>query len=377
MIVKSLKIENFRNHANTVVSFSDRFNIFYGENGQGKTNILEAIYLCASGRSHRTSKDNELIRFGADYYNTIAFVTGSGLDKEIDMKYFVDQRRQITINEIPLKKIGSLMGNLYAVLFSPEDLFIVKQGPMERRRFVDITLSQIKPSYFYDLQLMAKILKQRNFLLKNINNNSSLLDTIDVWNYKLSEVAASIIVARINFAKCLSALAQNQHRFLTLEKEIISFDYHCSFQLENNTKKIEIADIYNRYLEKSISRDITVGYTSIGPHRDDFDISINDKSLKQFGSQGQQRSAVLSLKIAEIELIHNETGEYPVLLLDDVMSELDENRQKYLMESIKNVQTFITCTSDGHFRNTIRSECSYFKIHEGQVVKISKNDSLQ
>jgi DNA replication and repair protein RecF len=377
LIVKSLDLENFRNHKDTKILFSDRFNIIFGDNGQGKTNVLEAIYLCASGRSHRTSKDSELIRFGCNSYTINTYVIKSGLDKEINICYFADQKKQIKINEIPLTKIGALMGNLYAVLFSPEDLFIVKQGPMERRRFVDITLCQIKPSYFYDLQLMARILKQRNMLLKSLVNNSSLIDTMDVWNIKLAEVAASVIIARRNFTRQLSLLAQNQHKYLTVEKEIISFNYDCSFLINEDTSKSEIIEIYQKLLEKNLQRDMVLGYTSVGPHRDDYDILINDKNLKTFGSQGQQRSAVLSLKIAEIELIHKETGEYPVLLLDDVMSELDENRQKYLMDSITNVQTFITCTSDLHFRNTLKEKCNYFKIEDGRVVNSFKNDNLQ
>lgn len=377
MIVKSLDLANFRNHKDTKIIFSDRFNIIYGDNGQGKTNILEAIYLCASGRSHRNSKDSELIMFGCNSYKINTFVKNSGLDKEINISYFNEQKKQIKINEIPLTKIGALMGNLYAVLFSPEDLFIVKQGPTERRRFVDITLSQIKPSYFYNLQLMAKILKQRNMLLKSLGTNSALIDTMDVWNLKLSEVAASVIISRRNFAKQLSLLAQNQHKYLTVEKEIISFNYDCSFQINEDTKKDEIIEIYLKNLEKSLNRDIVLGYTSVGPHRDDYDILINDKSLKTYGSQGQQRSAVLSLKIAEIELIYNETGEYPVLLLDDVMSELDDNRQKYLMDSITKVQTFITCTSDAHFRSSLHERGNYYKIEEGRVTDTFTNDSLQ
>lgn len=368
MIVKSLKLENFRNHSDTGILFSDRFNIIYGDNGQGKTNILEAIYLCASGRSHRTSKDSELIKFGCNSFQVETFVKNSGLDKNISISYLADHKKQIRINEIPLLKIGALMGNLYSVIFSPEDLLIVKQGPQERRRFVDITLSQIKPSYFYDLQLLTKILKQRNTLLKSISSNSALLDTMEIWNTKLAEVAASIIISRKNFARSLSMLAQNQHKYLTVEKEIISFNYECSFQISEDINKSSIIDKYVLALEKNLTRDIALGYTTVGPHRDDFDILINQKSLKTYGSQGQQRSAVLSLKIAEIELIYKETGEYPVLLLDDVMSELDDNRQKYLMDSITKVQTFITCTSDNNFRSTLSENCNYYKVIEGSVV---------
>jgi len=377
LIVKSLVLGNFRNHIDTKISFSDHFNIIYGDNGQGKTNILEAIYLCATGRSHRTSKDAELIRFGSNSYSINTYVHNGGLDKNISVNYLLDLKKQIRINEIPLQKLGSLMGNLYAVLFSPEDLFIVKQGPVERRRFVDINLSQIKPSYFYNLQLLARILKQRNMLLKNVNRKAGSLDTIDVWNIKLAEVSSAIIIARQHFANILSELAQKQHKFLTNEKEKISFSYNCSIQIGKVIKKNEIIDIYLNQLEKNIQRDIVLGYTSIGPHRDDYDILINDKSLKIYGSQGQQRSAILSLKIAEIELIKNETGHYPVLLLDDVMSELDENRQKYLMDSIKNVQTFITCTNDAQFRNFINCSCKYLKVENGRVISCFENDSLQ
>lgn len=377
MIVKSLVLENFRNHSDTKITFSDRFNIIYGDNGQGKTNILEAIYFCASGRSHRTSKDAELVQFGSNSYNINTYVYNGGLDRNISINYLIDQKKQIKINEIPLKKIGSLMGNLYAVLFSPEDLFIVKQGPLERRRFVDITLSQIKPSYFYNLQLLSKILKQRNMLLKSIGNKAELIDTMDVWNIKLAEVAADIVIARQSFTKLLSELAQKQHKFITIEKEIISFDYNCNIHIDKVNTKSENIEIYLKQLEKSIARDISLGYTTIGPHRDDYDILINNKSLKLYGSQGQQRSAVLSLKIAEIELINKETGQFPVLLLDDVMSELDENRQKYLMDSIQNVQTFITCTNDAHFKKLLNSSTKFLKIENGNVINCFVNDSLQ
>lgn len=376
MIVKSLNLENFRNHKDTRIAFSDRFNIIFGDNGQGKTNILEAIYLCASGRSHRTSKDSELIRFGCEKFDISTLVSNIGLDRNINICYFENQKKQIKVNDIPLKKMGALMGNLYVVIFSPEDLFVVKQGPMERRRFVDITLSQIRPSYFYDLQMMAKILKQRNTLLKNISTNPKLMDTVDIWNIKLAETAASIVISRRLFSQRLSRLAQNQHKFLTEEKETITFDYNCSFHIPEECDKKEIGDLYVKQLEKTLSRDILLGYTTIGPHRDDYDILINDKSLKMFGSQGQQRSAVLSLKIAEIELINAETGQYPVLLLDDVMSELDNRRQKYLMDSIKEVQTFITCTSLDHFKELLNGECSYFRIENGSVVDHMKNDDL-
>ncbi len=376
MIVKSLFLDNFRNHRDTKIDFSDRFNIIYGNNGQGKTNILEAIYLCAAGRSHRTSKDTELVRFSSDYYNISTHVFNNGIDRNINIKYFNNEKKQIKINEIPIKKLGSLMGNLYAVLFSPEDLSIIKQGPGERRRFVDITLSQIKPTYFYNLQLLAKILKQRNILLKNLYSKTGLVDTIDIWNYKLAEVAANIILERKKFSDILSEFAQNQHKFITNNKEIITFNYDCNFNYHNSDKKNEIIDIYIKLLEKSINRDISIGYTSIGPHRDDYDILINNNSLKLYGSQGQQRSSVLSIKIAEIELINKETGQYPILLLDDVMSELDENRQKYLMESIRCVQTFITCTNDSNFKNILNDSARYFLIENGSVINCFENERL-
>ncbi|QNU66985.1 DNA replication/repair protein RecF [Ruminiclostridium herbifermentans] len=376
MIVKSLFLDNFRNHRDTKIDFSDRFNIIYGNNGQGKTNILEAIYLCASGRSHRTSKDNELVMFNSDYFNINTQVFNNGLERNINIKYLNNQKRQIKINEIPIKKIGSLMGNLYAVLFSPEDLSIIKQGPGERRRFVDITLSQIKPTYFYNLQSLSKILKQRNILLKNLYSKSELVDTIDIWNYKLAEVAANIIIERRKFSEALSEFAQNQHKYISNNSEIITFNYECNFNYQNSDNKTEIMNIYLKLLEKSLNRDISLGYTSIGPHRDDYDILINNKSLKLYGSQGQQRSSVLSIKIAEIELINKETGQYPILLLDDVMSELDENRQKYLMESIKYVQTFITCTNDSKFKNILNNSARYFLIESGSVINCFENEHL-
>ena len=369
MIVNSIELKNFRNHEHTKLNFCDKFNIIFGDNGQGKTNILEALYFCASGRSHRTSRDAELIKFGQDGFHICTCFNNSGLDRAIEIKFFSNQKKQIRINEIPIKKMGSLMGNLYAIIFSPEDLLIIKQGPGERRRFVDITLSQIKPSYFFELQNLSKILKQRNSLLKNLSQYNNLKDTVSVWDYKLAQCAATIIIERKLFADKLSDLAAKQHKFLSDDLELISFNYDSSFDFGQIYERNHIIDIYLNYLEKCLQRDIATGYTNYGPHRDDYDILINNKSIKQFGSQGQQRSAVLSLKIAEIELIHKETGEMPILLLDDVMSELDDSRQKYLLNSIKGVQTFITCTNGEQFVD-VAGKCSkFFRVLNGNIVE--------
>lgn len=367
MLIKSLKLRNFRNYESLSIDFEKDYNIIYGNNAQGKTNIIEAIFQCASGRSHRTSKDMELLKTGAPGY-----YIGLSLDKEealstIEINYIKDERKRISVNEIPLKKTGELMGRLNAVIFSPEDILIVKEGPSERRRFLDITLSQLKPSYYFDLQQYARILFQRNSLLKEISNKKELMATLDVWNHHLIKTGSKIMRDRREFISKLNNKASLRHEKLTRGEEELSIGYLPSFSIEKEDGLEELEKRFERVLNQAITREVLKGTTLYGPQRDDYDIILNSMSTKIYGSQGQQRTSVLSIKLAEIDIMKEETEEYPVLLLDDVLSELDNSRQEYLFENIEKIQTFITCTDRSFFKRT-EVQAKFINIVAGKIV---------
>lgn len=364
--IKSLKLRNFRNYETLCLEFDKDYNIIYGDNAQGKTNIIESIFLCASGRSHRTPRDMELVRGDANGYYVKVELEKEDRDLSIELQYSREEKKRIRINEIPEKKIGSLMGQLNAVIFSPEDLFIVKEGPSERRRFLDITLSQLRPTYFYDLQQYAKVLSQRNMLLKEIDGRKDLLDTLEVWNRHLIKIGSRIIKARNEFIAKMSKRAEKRHERLTNEKELLCIEYEPSFPISNYESFEEIEAQFEKVLNTSLKKELSKCTTLYGPQRDDYEIILNGMSTKQYGSQGQQRTAVLSIKLSEIDIMKEETGEYPVLLLDDVMSELDLKRQEYLFGNIENIQTFITGT-DGQFYRRESLKAKYFHVIKGEV----------
>lgn len=367
MQVKRLQLKNFRNYGLLNTDFSEKFNIIYGNNAQGKTNLIEAIFLCASGRSHRTSRDDELVSNGAAGFEIKLELKDNSVNKEIHITYSKEQRKKVKINEVPIKRIGDLMGHLNAVMFSPEDLMIIKQGPAERRRFIDITLSQLKPSYFFDLQQYQKILFQRNCLLKKISIDEKLDGTLDVWNRHLVNVGSRIMKGRKEFVKKLNSLAAARHKTLTNNEEQLELNYNTSFDIDPECFDSGIEEIFLKKLSECRDREILKGSTLIGPHRDDMDIVLDGVSTKIYGSQGQQRTTVLSMKLAEIDLIKQERGEYPVLLLDDVLSELDDKRKEYLLDSIEDVQTFITCTDKRFFKSGHVDSTSFIYVENGKL----------
>lgn len=372
MLVKKLKLINYRNYKSLNVDFSKRINVIFGDNGQGKTNILEAVFLCASGRSHRTSRDNDLMMHGEQGYYIKLGMNKENSDSEIEVLYKQSEKKKIKINEIPLVKIGELIGHLNVVIFSPEDLLVIKEGPSERRRFIDITLSQLKPSYFYDLQQYNKILTHRNNLLKDIQFNRSLIDTLDVWNINLIKTGSRIMKVRKEFIYILSEKARNNHARLTNENETLEIKYSPSIKAGNKSSIEEIEKSFTEEVERLIDKELKKGTTLCGPQRDDYEIFLNDKNIKLFGSQGQQRTAVLSVKLAEIDIMKENTGENPVLLLDDVMSELDSKRQDYLLSSINDIQTFITCTDRKIYGGKLDKDSMLFFVKDGEVKRISE-----
>ena len=366
--IESLNLKGFRNYSDEKINFSKNYNIIYGENAQGKTNIIEAIFLCASGRSHRTSKDSELLNINSNNYSIRLDSIKNSEPLSIEIIHEKDKKKIIRINQVPLKKIGNLMGNLLAVIFSPEDLAVINEGPSQRRRFIDITLSQIKPSYFYDLQQYNRILLQRNSLLKEMQINKSLSNTLDIWNIKIAETAARIMKTRYEFINRLRRHAQNYHSILSSSNENMRMDYSSSIEIDEYEDVEKIKDIIIKEFERIKYIEAKRGTTLKGPHRDDYEIYINDLNVKSFGSQGQKRTVILSIKLSELQIIREETGEFPVLLLDDVMSELDYKRREILFDCINNIQTFITCTDRDIFNKKEFKDILFVNVKNGNTI---------
>ena len=341
MHLKEIRLNNFRCFQELSFKPQQGLTLITGRNAQGKTSILEALYLCSTGRSHRTSKDKELIKWGENFLNIASNVEKSSGDLKIEVYFNPSERKKIQINGVSIARLGELMGGINCVMFSYDDLKLIREGPAERRKFMDIAISQVKPRYFYSLQQYLRILNQRNTLLKSINKDMSLRKTLRVWNEQLSSTASYITSERIAFTERIMKIAADIHSSLSFEKERIEFTYAPSIPVKINDMEV-IRQTYADMLITKEEEDIKRGNTSIGCHRDDLVPHINGVDLRAFGSQGQQKTAILSLKLAELHFMKNETGEYPILLLDDCLSEIDFYRQKKLFEISKGFQTIIT-----------------------------------
>lgn len=341
MYIESIELKNYRNYNLLSLQFDKGTNILYGDNAQGKTNILEAVYLCGTTKSHRGSKDREMIRFEQDESHIRMFVNKDGVSHKIDMHLKKNKAKGIAIDGIPIRRASELFGIVNIVFFSPEDLNIIKNGPGERRRFIDSELCQLNKVYLSDLSSYNHVLNQRNKLLKDIGYQSSLAATLDVWDEQLVRYGKSIIESRHEFIRDINDIIGGIHSSITGGKEKIELVY------EPNVK----SDEFYEQLQKNREKDFKFRNTSSGPHRDDLCVRINDIDIRKFGSQGQQRTAALSLKLSEIYLVQKKIKDVPILLLDDVLSELDANRQNYLLDSIRDVQTMITCTGLDDFVN--------------------------
>ena len=359
MIIKSLELDNFRNYSSLSMNFDKGTNILYGDNAQGKTNILEAIYLSATTKSHKGSKDRDIINFDADEAHIRTYVVKDDLENRVDMHLRKNKSKGIAINGQKIKKAAELLGLLNIVFFSPEDLSIIKNGPSERRRFVDMELCQLDNFYLYNLNNYNKIVNQRNKLLKDLYFNPGLKDTLFIWDSQLVSYGSKIIERRAAFIKQLNEIIYDIHLKLSGGREELKIVYEPDVLLED----LEAS------LQKSQDRDIRLKQTSVGPHRDDFSFVVGNIDIRKFGSQGQQRTAALSLKLAEIELVKKITNDTPLLLLDDVLSELDSNRQNYLLNSIGDIQTIITCTGLEEFVNNRFEINRVFKVSNATVTQ--------
>ena len=366
MRVNKLVLRNYRNYEQLEVDFTSNVNIFIGENAQGKTNILEAIYLGAVGRSHRTAEDDDLVKWEQDSASVDLFFTRHSVDNKVGFRLIKGRNKEILFNDFPIKP-REVIGSLTAVLFSPEDLWLIKGAPALRRRFLDTEISQAVPLYYRNLLQYTRVVNQRNHLLKKIHERKAQPELLDSWDEQLTKLAVFLVAKRLEAVKKLGMLAKLMHRRLTGSRENLALAYYLA-GMEGGAAPADLYGWYRGKLAQDRATDIARGSTSVGPHRDDVILRVNDKELRNFGSQGQQRTGILALKLAELEFLKSETGEYPVLLLDDVMSELDGLRREQLLSFIRDrIQTFITATDAALF--PAMKAGRYYRVNAGTITE--------
>ncbi|MEB1808252.1 MAG: DNA replication/repair protein RecF [Bacillaceae bacterium] len=369
MHIKELVVTNYRNYEKVTLVFEDQVNVILGENAQGKTNLIEAIYVLAMAKSHRTARDKELIHWNEEF----AKIDGKLQRRNgpLSLEVIISSKgKKVKINSLEQRKLSEYIGAANVVMFAPEDLNLVKGAPQVRRRFIDMEIGQINPLYLFHLGKYQKILQQRNHLLKELQKNKGNKVMLDVITAQLVAEAVKVIAKRFEFIELLQNWAEAIHKEISRGKELLKLQYKPSINVSEKMElsKIEL-ELYNGF-EKVKEREIQRGTTLVGPHRDDIGFLVNDMDVQTFGSQGQQRTTALSVKLAEIELIHSKVGEYPILLLDDVLSELDDYRQSHLLNTIQGkVQTFVTTTSvEGIDHQTLKQAATYV-VTQGQVEK--------
>ena len=355
MWIKKIKIKNFRNYEKEEINLEKNINIFYGQNAQGKTNIIESIFLCSLGKSFRAKKDNEMIKLNEQ--NAIVEIEYEKSDRDGKIKIEIGNKKNIYLNGIKIKKLSELLGNLNIVIFTPDDIGILKGGPQNRRRFLDIMISQLRPNYMHVLNLYLKTIEQRNNYLRQIKEEHKDENLLEIWDEKLAEYAIKIYEYRKEFIEKIIKKINIIHQNITNGEEEIELEYIT--ECDDKEKYLEL-------LKQRRKLDIIKGFTTKGVHRDDFMIYINKKDIKIFGSQGQNRTAMLSLKLAELQVIYDEIGEYPILLLDDFMSELDKTRRKNFLENIEGTQVIITGTEKLDIENL---EYLEYNVSNGKVLK--------
>lgn len=367
MNIESVKLINFRNYDNLNIELNDKINIFIGKNAQGKTNLLESLYTCATGRSFRTNRDNEMISWDKEESYIATKVHINGMERLIEIKMEKNKSKRIRINKIELKNLKELDSGLNVVIFSPDDLRLVKEGPGERRKFLDTSISQIKPVYNYNINRYNKILLQRNNLLKSHKRKEEIIKVLDIFDMQLGKIGTEIIIYRIKFLEKLSNISKKIHNKLTLGDEDLTLEYISNVSFDEHNKDYIEKDFMGK-LKKNRGKDLLLGNTGIGPHRDDIKININDVDARTYGSQGQQRTIVLSMKLSEVEIIQLDKGSSPVILLDDVFSELDEDRRKHLSLLFKDMQTIITSTDIIDLKELDKINKDIFYIEDGKLL---------
>ena len=367
MNIYSLKLKDYRNYRELKLTFDPNINVFLGQNAQGKTNVIEAVYYASLGRSHRTHTDNDLIRWEQPGALVQLGFTRLGVENKLEFQFSREKRRRILLNDHPIRP-KELVGSLNTVLFSPEDLFLIKGAPALRRRFLDGEISQASPAYYHELTRYGKIITQRNNLLKKIREHKTGTEMLELWDAQLVDSAVKITWKRLEAVKKLNMLANLMQRRISgnIETLAITYDIHgAAGEYVTN----DLVSWYNKELVAHRQVDIMRGSTGRGPHLDDIILTVNGINLRSFGSQGQQRTGVLSLKLAELEFLRSETGEYPVLLLDDVMSELDVSRRTKLLEFVRHerIQTMITATDEAYFPS--EKIGTYYRVAAGVITR--------
>ena len=355
MWINEIKLKNFRNYNYQEIQLHENINVFFGENAQGKTNIIESIFLSSIGKSFRTNKEKELIKFNEQ--KAFIEINFKKSDREGNLKIEIGDKKQIYLNGIKLKKLSELLGNINIVTFTPDDIHILKGGPQNRRKFLDIMISQLRPNYMHILSLYLKTLEQRNNYLKQIKTEKKDENLLEIWDEKLIEYGCKIFEYRKEFIEKIKEKIKDIHKEITDNKEDIEIKYFSDASTRQN---------FINELKSRRKLDIIKGFTTKGVHRDDFIVYINGKEIESFGSQGQHRTAILSLKLSELQVIYDDIGEYPILLLDDFMSELDNKRRKNFLDNIKNIQVIITCTEKISLENL-----KYFSYNviDGKIIE--------
>ncbi len=359
MYLKNLKLSNFRNYDNLSIDFDNGINILYGDNAQGKTNILEAIYFCSTTKSHKGSKEKEIIKINENESHIKLLIDRGDYLRTIDMHLRRNRTKGVAIDKSPIKKTSDLFEIINIVFFSPEDLNLIKDGPSKRRKFIDFELCQLDKVYLHNLTSYNKVITQRNNLLKQISFNSKLLDTLSIWDNQLIKYGNYIISRREEFINSLNEIVYDIHSKLSGGREELIIKYQPNITINN----------FQDELKRVRDRELKVQVTTVGPHRDDITFLNGDIDIRKFGSQGQQRTCALSIKLAEIELVKKIINDKPILLLDDVLSELDIKRQNYLLDSIEGIQTILTCTGLEEFVNKRMKFEKIYKVVNGAVIE--------
>lgn len=361
MYIKKLSLKNFRNYTDEEFVFSDGINILTGANAQGKTNAAEAIFFLCTGYSPRANKDNLVIKSGEERAEISGIASSLYGDVSVGIKFNKNDKKNVYVNGLQVLKIGELMGNIHSVFFNPSELKLVQESPEDRRRFLNISLSQQSKNYFYALQRYNKILAQRNNLLKD-PEKSVVRETLPIWDVQLAKYAAKIIGARNEFIKSIAPKAQEKHSYLSDGKETLSLKTESGYYGDEE----QIADAVREDLKTAIEKDVRLGFTTIGPHRDDIKFTLDGVDARIFGSQGQQRTIALSVKLAETEIFFEKFGEYPILILDDVLSELDKKRQRRLINAVEKLKTVFTATG---FDKTVfkNSQVNRIIVEKGKI----------
>ena len=357
MFIKEIELENFRNYNNEKIELNEHTNIIYGDNAQGKTNILEAIFFASLGKSFRTNREKELIKEKESLAKVQIKFYKNNREQKINVE--IDDKKKFYINEVPLKKLSELVGNINVVLFTPEDIEILRNEPARRRRFLNIMISQLRPKYIHIMAEYNRTLEQRNNYLKQIKYENKSKNNLEIWDEQLVSLGLKIYEYRKEFIEKINNKIKEIHLKTTQDKENIEVKYKANINESNYLEK----------LKENQDIDIQKGYTSVGIHRDDFEIFINGKNISIYGSQGQQRSSIISLKLAEAEVVYDEIEEYPVILLDDFMSELDKKRVAGFIKNIKNNQVLITCTDKISLDNMV------YNLYEVKNAKIKRIDN--